>query len=71
MEQYKALTMIKHLRKIKEMTQSDLAKASGVTTLTIQKLENGWVDPYESKYSTLLKIANTLGLKHVESLFKE
>lgn len=68
---YKALTMIRHLRKIKEWSQQELAEKSGVSVLTIQKLEHGWLDPYECKYSTLLKIAKTLGCPRVDTLFQE
>lgn len=66
----KPLVMIKILRKHKGLTQSELAYKSKVTLLTIQKLENGWTDPYESKYSTLMRIANALNIT-VEDLFKE
>lgn len=69
--EYKKLTMIKHLRKIKGWTQKELAEKSHITVLTIQRLEGGWCDPYQTKYSTLIAIAQTLGVKHVETLFEE
>ena len=66
---YTPLTMILTLRHHKGLTQKELATKSGLTVLTIQNLENGWVDPYEAKYSTLLKIARALKVD-VDDLFK-
>ena len=67
---YKPLLMIKILRKHKGYTQKELAIRSGVALLTIQNLEHGVFDPYQTKYSTLLKIANTLKVS-VDDLFKD
>ena len=67
---YKPLINIKILRKHKGMTQKELSIKSGVNVLTIQNIENGWTDPYETKYSTLVKLAGALKVK-VDDLFKE
>lgn len=67
---YKPLTMIKVLRKHKGLTQKELAAKSDVVVLTIQNLEKGWTNPYDTKYSTLLKIAEALKVK-VEDLFND
>ena len=54
------MKMIKILRKHKGLTQQELANKCGLHILTIQKLENGWLSPYDAKYGTLVKIASAL-----------
>lgn len=59
-------TRIKELRKIKGLTQQELADASGVTRQTINALENARYNP-----SLLLafKITKILGQDSIEDVF--
>ena len=64
------MKMIKELRKHKGLTQQELADKCGLHILTIQKLENGVISPYDAKYGTLVKIANALKVS-VDDLLSE
>lgn len=50
---------IKRFRKIKKMSQEDLAQISGINISTIKKYESGYRNP---KPDQILKIANALGV---------
>lgn len=69
-QKYKPLVMIKIIRKHKGIKQKELAELSHVSVLTIQNLENGWTNPYESKYYVLKSIADALKVK-IDDLFKD
>lgn len=56
---------IRELRKIKNMTQEELAKISGVTRQTINAIENS---KYNPTLELAIKLARLLGV-HVDELF--
>ena len=56
---------LRQLRKVKELTQEDLARKAGVTLGYIARLETGRHDP---KLSTLRKLAKALGVSVAELL---
>jgi len=56
---------IKYLRTQKGVSQLDLSLKTGLTTRTISRIECGIIDP---KYSTLMKIAQALGVELTELL---
>ncbi len=64
------MKMIRQLRKHKGLTQQELADLCGLHILTIQKLENGLISPYDAKYGTLVKIASALKVS-VDDLLSE
>lgn len=51
--------IIKYYRQLKDMSQDDLSKASGINVSTIKKYEVGLRNP---KYEQLEKIADALGI---------
>ncbi|MFA9397226.1 MAG: helix-turn-helix domain-containing protein [Clostridiaceae bacterium] len=59
---------IKHNRKLKGLTQENLAKTLYVTTATIQNYENNRRQP---KYETLENIASALGVSINDLMFSE
>ena len=56
---------IKFCRTQKGLSQFDLSLKTGLTTRTISRIECGIIDP---KYSTLVKIAEALGVDITELL---
>lgn len=60
---------LKEARFKARMTQAELAKASGVSRMTIVNIE---ADKYENvKIGTLKKLANALGIKVMDIFFDE
>lgn len=53
------------MRQRADMTQEELATASGFNVRTIQKIENGEVDLNKSELGTYVKILNALGMNVV------
>ena len=51
---------IKYERIKKNLSQMELSLNSGITTRTLSRIECGSIDP---RYSTLLKIANSLDIE--------
>lgn len=51
-------TRIKHLRKRANMTQSELAKLSGIAQATVSEIESGYIK--ESSASIIFNIADAL-----------
>lgn len=56
---------IKYERSKQGLSQLDLSLKTGLTTRTISRIECGTIDP---KYSTLVKIAEALGVNLSELL---
>lgn len=54
---------LEDLRKEKGLSRNDLAKLSGISMYTIQKLEDGRLNLCECKLSTLTKLAKSLKTK--------
>lgn len=52
--------MLKEIREYREMSQKDLAEASGIPKRMIQAYEQGYRDINGAKLSTLLTLANVL-----------
>lgn len=65
LERYSLSERILYMRQRREMTQSQLSKAAGVSQSTIAQIESGEKDP---SFSTLMKIASALDC-HLAVLF--
>ena len=51
---------LKEMRELRQMSQSDLAKASGVNVRIIQHYEQGFRDINKASVETVLKLADAL-----------
>lgn len=63
--QYSLPERLKYMRERRDMTQSELAKRSGVSQSTIAQIESGKKDP---SLSTIKKVAEALNV-HIAILF--
>lgn len=64
---YKKHSKLKALRESKDLSQSQLAKASGVNVRTIQDYEQGRRDISKASYSIINKLAEALNVP-IESI---
>lgn len=62
LNKYDRCNNIKELRTRAGMSREDLADAAGVNERTIQRWENGEVDPVKMSIETALKLADVLGV---------
>lgn len=62
------LLHLQRIRKESNLSMKQLAEFSGVSLLTIQKLESGSTEITQAKLETLIKIANALDVKVVDLL---
>lgn len=62
------LLHLQRIRKESNLSMRQLAEFSGVSLLTIQKLESGSTEITQAKLETLIKIANALEVKVVDLL---
>lgn len=62
------LLHLQRIRKESNLSMRQLAEFSGVSLLTIQKLESGSTEITQAKLETLIKIANALEVKVIDLL---